>query len=101
MEGIMKIWYTVCYDISNDKARKKIEKLCSTYMQRIQYSVFEGYLSDTDYTTLYKKLQEKCREIKWNPATDSILIYRHCAVCYAEKVVLGKTISSSKSYLVI
>lgn len=97
----MKAWYTVSYDITENKARRKIEKLCSTYFQRIQYSVFEGYLSETEFSAFFQRLQKLCREIKWNPVTDSILIYRHCSACYAGRKVLGRKITSSESYLVI
>ena len=53
----MKLWYTVAYDVSSDKARRKIEKICSTYMQRVQYSVFEAYLSEANFKNFYQKIK--------------------------------------------
>ena len=97
----MKLWYTVAYDVSSDKARRKIGKICSTYMQRVQYSVFEAYLSEANFKNFYQKIKMECSGEKWNSQTDSVLIYKHCASCYAERICIGKKNAFSKNYFIL
>lgn len=33
--------YLACFDIENDKARRRVSRLLLTYGERVQYSVFE------------------------------------------------------------
>ena len=97
----LKLWYTVSYDISSDKIRRRVEKICSSYMQRVQYSVFEGYLSAASFRDFYEKLQEECKKSGWESESDSILIYKHCTTCHENRMVLGKKLSYSKNYFII
>ncbi|MBQ8639955.1 MAG: CRISPR-associated endonuclease Cas2 [Lachnospiraceae bacterium] len=97
----MKAWYTVVYDISSDKVRRKAEKVCSSYMQRIQYSVFEGYMTEANAKAFWKGIGEVTLLSGWDEQTDSILMYRHCSGCYQSRERIGKKIDLSKSYYVI
>ncbi|KGY10360.1 CRISPR-associated endonuclease Cas2 [Vibrio sinaloensis] len=51
----MKV-YLVCFDIENDKKRRRLSKLLLSYGERVQYSVFEITLkSDASLKTLTKQ----------------------------------------------
>ncbi|MCS6837183.1 MAG: CRISPR-associated endonuclease Cas2 [Anaerolineae bacterium] len=48
----------VTYDVSNNKARRKISERCLDYgLDRAQYSVFSGLLRPTNIRALSKALQ--------------------------------------------
>ncbi len=64
------MYYIVCYDISNNKRRYRVQKLLKYYGIRVQHSVFEIYIRrDNELKTLQKKLKQLM--IK----TDSIRFY--------------------------
>lgn len=44
----MRKTYLVCYDISNDKRLARVAKTMRGFGERVQYSVFECQLNDTD-----------------------------------------------------
>lgn len=48
--------YLICYDISEDKIRRKVVKLLEETALRIQYSVFIAELTDAGLHRLQKKL---------------------------------------------
>ncbi len=48
----------ITYDISDDKKRRKVEKLLSSYGYRVNYSVFEIEITKSTYTKLLAKLKE-------------------------------------------
>ena len=68
--------YLVCYDVNTeDKAGKRrlyrVAKACKNFGQRVQYSVFECSVDETDYERLRHKLVGII-----NPEQDSLRIYR-------------------------
>lgn len=77
--------YIVSYDISETRLRNKIAKLLLNYGKRVQYSVFECYITQTQYTKMYKELISlmKCE------GNDSIRIYHLCGKCELEIKVIG------------
>jgi CRISPR-associated protein Cas2 len=72
----MRSFYLIVYDITDDRRRNKIAKLCESCAQRVQESVFEGYFNTSelsDFVTHAKKKMEK--------KEDSLRIYLLCADC--------------------
>lgn len=69
-------FYVLAYDISNDKRRNKIAKLCESTADRIQGSVFEAYLSQSELDKLVKKARKIMLEKE-----DSLRIYMLCEAC--------------------
>ncbi len=69
-------FYVLAYDISNDKRRSKIAKLCESTADRIQGSVFEAYLSQAELDKLVKKAKKIMLEKE-----DSLRIYSLCEAC--------------------
>ena len=47
----------IAYDISDDRRRRSIEKILSSYGKRVNYSVFEVEISKTNFKKLVEKLQ--------------------------------------------
>ena len=74
----------VSYDISEDKRRTKIHKVLKSYGQWVQYSVFECYLTDTQYAKLRSRLNKLIK-----PESDSILFYFLCACCVSKVERIG------------
>ena len=46
--------YVISYDIVSDKLRNKVAKILLDYGKRVQYSVFECYISQKQFEELYK-----------------------------------------------
>ena len=46
------MWYTIAYDIVEDKRRNKIAAILGAYGDRVQYSVFECELKGDDLKEL-------------------------------------------------
>jgi len=50
------MFWVICYDITNDKRRRKVVDIMESYGQRAQYSVFECDITDRQQMTLQAKL---------------------------------------------
>ena len=77
--------YLIVYDIEDDKRRKKISDLLEGYGVRVNYSVFEFYLSQ-------KELNEIVKEAKkiLNKKRDSFRVYRVCENCTSKSFEVCK-----------
>ena len=64
------MYLLITYDISSDKRRRKVDKLLSSYGERVNYSVFELEVA----TSKYKKLKSKLKDLIGK--NDSIRLYR-------------------------
>jgi len=51
-----RMYVVISYDITNDKLRNKIVKICEKYGFRIQKSVFEAYIKENQYEELKRKI---------------------------------------------
>jgi CRISPR-associated protein Cas2 len=69
-------FYVLAYDIPSDKRRAKIAKAMEAIGERVQYSVFEAYLTPPE---LEKVLKKTARIMK--PEEDSLRIYILCSEC--------------------
>lgn len=50
--------YLVCYDICNPKRLRQVAKVCESFGQRLQYSVFECPLDELRFERLRAALDE-------------------------------------------
>lgn len=73
-----KHFYVVTYDISDSKRRDKVMKIMEAAGTRMNYSVFECMMTETQY----KKLVERLSKIVM-AKEDWINIYPLCTECYA------------------
>ncbi len=80
----MKKLYLIAYDISKDKKRNKIAKSLGALGWRVNYSVFECFLSKSQLKKLVKQTEKTI-----NPKTDSVLIYPLCKSCFARGHKIG------------
>lgn len=78
----------VSYDITDDAVRRQVVKVCETFGQRIQKSVFECALSTEQLQEMIRQL-DIARKSENATSTDSIRIYRLCAECSIQTSVLG------------
>lgn len=77
-------FYLVSYDIADDKRRLKVAHLLEGWGERVQYSVFEVWVTQEEMADLMEKLAPHVDE------EGSIRIYRLCAICQAGREVLGE-----------
>lgn len=54
--------FLVCYDICDPKRLRKVAKICESFGQRLQYSVFECPLDDLRLERLRAALREEIRK---------------------------------------
>jgi len=79
-----RTFYVLAYDIANDKRRQKIAKCCEAMAERVQYSVFEAYLSEAELKQLLKKTDRIM-----NAKEDSLRIYVLCEACRKKAATRG------------
>lgn len=77
-------FYVLVYDITDDRRRNKIARLCEALAERVQYSVFEGYLTPAELDKLIKKAYRLM-----NAQEDSLRVYLLCAACRSKATVHG------------
>ena len=78
------MFYSICYDISDDRRRTKISKILKDYGERVQYSVFEANLEPDQLERLMKRAAKVLNEDE-----DSLRLYPLCAVCQGKVEILG------------
>ncbi|NGZ06554.1 MAG: CRISPR-associated endonuclease Cas2 [Magnetococcales bacterium] len=76
--------YVICYDISDNKRRRRLAICLDQYGDRIQESVFEAVL---DRDLLHQMISEISKKIKVN--ADAVRIYTLCATCAPKVERLG------------
>ena len=74
----------ITYDIVSNRRRRRLAKLLSRHLTRVQKSVFEGILTHRILPTLADKMHRIM-----DPATDTIRIYHLCARCHQATHLLG------------
>jgi CRISPR-associated protein Cas2 len=67
----MRHFYVISYDVPDDRRRSRIARALLGYGERVQRSVFECILDDSQYAALRARLE---RLIK--PGEDSVRTYR-------------------------
>ena len=74
----------ISYDVTDDRRRLRVAKVLEGVADRVQRSVFEGYL---DERTLARTIRRLVRII--DAECDSVRIYRLCATCLGQVQTLG------------
>ncbi len=65
----------VSYDIKDDAIRRKVQKIMEGFGERVQYSVFECLLTDSQYKAMKDKVQGIIG------SSDSVRFYTLCNSC--------------------
>lgn len=68
--------HVFCYDISNDRRRRKIAAILEGVGDRVQGSVFEADLDEALFEKVSKRLQAQM-----DCQSDSLATYRLCSKC--------------------
>jgi len=68
----------ISYDIGDDRRRRRLMRLVEGYAQRVQYSVFEGWLTESQVRRLLKRAGRYVVAPE-----DSLRIYTLCGACVA------------------
>jgi len=76
--------YVITYDVSSDQRRAKVAARLAAWGDRVEKSVFECNLSDSELDDLVARLRSLIDLDK-----DVVHIFRQCASCGAERASLG------------
>jgi CRISPR-associated protein Cas2 len=90
------MFYSICYDISDDGRRLKVMKVLKDYAVRVQYSVFEANLRPEQVKQLKKALTRLL-----HPEEDSLRVYPLCADCVSKVEILGQGIISQDHEIIV
>lgn len=77
--------YVVTYDLPNGRRRQRVARLLEGYGERVQFSVFEVWLSEAQLRKLLRRIE---REIVIEE--DSVRIYALCGSCRERRQTLGQ-----------
>lgn len=80
-----RTFYLLTYDVADDKRRLKVAKTLEALGERVQYSVFEAYLTEAELTRLERKVKKVLNEKE-----DSLRIYTLCQACRPKARALGQ-----------
>lgn len=78
-------FYVVAYDIPDDRRRLRVARLLERYGERVQYSVFEMYLTREEWEGLWRALTRMLVEEE-----DHLRVYRLCLACREAIAVWGQ-----------
>ena len=92
---MQRLWI-VAYDISNDRHRSRVERCLLAVGERVQWSVFEAFLTPEGQRRLQAELDP------WiDPDTDSLRWYPLCLWCQQEIEWLGKGRRTTDDWLLV
>ena len=77
-------FYVITYDIPENRPRTKLANLLEDYGKRVQYSVFEIWLTATQMRELYRKIDALLAE-----EPGQVRFYRLCADCQKTVDIIG------------
>ena len=77
-------FFVIVYDIPNDKRRLKLAKSLEALGERVQYSVFELYLTQPELERLLRRVRKLIHEDE-----DAVRVYDICAACRGKARSLG------------
>ena len=78
------MFYSICYDITDDKRRNRVADILLNFGDRVQYSVFEAEL---DIRNLERLVDLVADAMKLDE--DSLRIYPICEQCKAKIQIVG------------
>jgi len=79
------------YDISDPKRLARVARVCEDFGVRVQYSVFECRLDETEFTEFWLQLLGEINEDE-----DRIVAYKIDARCAKETMSAGTMVCSEK-----
>lgn len=83
--------YVICYDISDNKRRRKVADVLDAYGDRIQNSVFELVASESIFQKCLGKLKQSI-DLNY----DKITVYKICSACDRKAQYIGLNSNSKR-----
>lgn len=81
----------IAYDITHAKRLRRVAKTCEDYGVRVQYSVFECHLDETDFDTLWTILHDEI-----DSDEDRLVAYRLDARSAGRTLTAGAMVCSER-----
>jgi CRISPR-associated protein Cas2 len=82
--GKHRLHLVVSYDVVDDRRRVRLAKCLAGYLQRVQFSVFEGEVAEA----LLPRLLDEARDAV-DLRADSLRVYYLCRACVARSEFFG------------
>jgi CRISPR-associated protein Cas2 len=92
----MKRLWVIAYDIADDRARLQTDRYLQTWGERVQYSVFEAFLTLAEARRILAHLQPLL-----DPTTDSLRLYPVCTWCERRLTIIGQGRRSSDPDVIV
>lgn len=77
--------WMVAYDVADEKRRRRVAAVLKGYGERVQWSVFECRLSNSERNTLRGRISKAIDSM-----ADSVRWYPVCKICHGRVVQQGK-----------
>jgi len=90
------VFFAISYDIGDDRRRLKVAKVLKDFGERVQLSVFEANIEESQL----ERLRERVNEIL-DHEEDTVRIYPLCAVCVSKVEIIGQGVLSQDPDFVI
>lgn len=84
---MLRMLWVAAYDIGNNRQRRHLEQILAGVGERVQFSVYEAWLSERERTRL---VQAVSHDITLEQDTDSIRWYGLCGDCQREVRFAGR-----------
>jgi CRISPR-associated protein Cas2 len=95
--GKKKMFYSICYDINDDRRRFHVARILKDFGERVQYSVFEANLRPEQLIQLITRMT-----LLLHPEEDDMRLYPLCAACASTIEILGQgTVTQHPEIIVI
>ena len=82
---MVRRFFLIAYDVSDDRRRVRLEKLLAGYASRTQFSVFEAWLAAGEVDELLGRAEAHVKA-----PSDSLRLYPVCRECLDGVRVLGR-----------
>lgn len=79
------MFYSICYDIRDDRRRLHAVKVLKDFAERVQFSVFEANLEPDQL----ERMKERLTKVL-DAEEDGLRIYPLCSACASRIVILGR-----------
>ncbi len=83
--------YAIGYDISNNRVRARVVRLLKEHGQRVQKSVFEGFLDAGELDELWQRLRKTLKS-----EDDAVVFYPLCEACEKKIRRMGRMGSAER-----
>jgi len=85
MNSQNRVFCLIAYDIAENRRRLKVSKVLESCTNRVQESVFEGYLTHAELGKLLKKVEKILEKQE-----DSLRVYFICEECRKKVILIGR-----------